>query len=385
MTVDPAIESQALALVTARRFGEAEALLMRATASGTAPVSHWRLLVAALRGQARPADALPIQEMLVRALPGDLTMRFDLAEILLLLGQFERGWREYRHRYQLPHTASLERKVQKPRWDGRPIPGKTLLIHDEQGLGDTFQFMRLVAAAAAKSQARVVVEVNHETAGLARRMGGFDAVSLRGALPPAFDQHCELMSLPMAMGLQLPDLPVEVSYLSADPDRVSVWRDRLAGIAGLKVALVWAGRPEHLNDANRSMALEHFAPLAMAGVTFLSIQKGPAGAAAAAPPPGMALVDLGPQIGDFEDTAAILSLVDLLISVDSSPVHLAGGLGVPAWVMLPFAPDWRWLLDRKDSPWYPAARLFRQVADGDWSRPIAEAAHALTDLLESRG
>jgi hypothetical protein len=375
------LEQAAHALVTAGQFAAAEVLLREATASGSAPLALWQLLVVSLRRQGRPEEALPIQEMLVEALPGDLAMRFDLAETLLLLGRFDRGWREYRYRYQLPHTVSTARQVQKPRWDGQPIAGKTLLIHDEQGFGDTFQFMRLVARAKARSGARIIFEVNQETESLARRMGGFDVLTVRGALPPPFDLHCELMSLPMAMGLQLADLPGSVPYLIPDPARQGLWRERLAPTAGLKVALVWAGRPAHLNDANRSMSLAQLAPLAMPGVTFLSIQKGPSEDLAATPPSGMSLLNLSPQITDFEDTAAILSLADLLISVDSSPAHLAGALGRPTWVMLPFVPDWRWLMHRDDSPWYPEARLFRQPAPGDWTQPVAAMRQALGDLL----
>ncbi|MBK3844343.1 glycosyltransferase family 9 protein, partial [Paraburkholderia aspalathi] len=258
-----------------------------------------------------------------------------------------------------------------------PIPGKTLLIHDEQGFGDTFQFMRMVPWAKARSGARVVLEVNAEILPLAQRSQGFDDIVARGSLPPAFDLHCEMMSLPMAMGLTLSDLPGQVPYLSADPQRCSKWRGRLADLPRPLVALVWAGRPTHFNDANRSITLAQLAPLARRNVTFLSIQKGPVATQATAPPPGMSLVSLSDDIHDFEDTAAILSIADLLISVDSSPVHLAGALGRPVWVMLPFVPDWRWLLERTDTPWYPQTRLFRQTARDDWGDVMAAMAREL--------
>lgn len=372
------VEIQAQNLIAQGRYAEAESLLKTALGGGTGPIPLWRLLVATLRNQGRPAEALPIQEMLVDNVPGDVSMRFDLAEILLLLGEFERGWREYRYRYQLPHTTRIERKVQAPRWSGQPIPGKTLLIFDEQGFGDTFQFIRMVAWAKARSQARVILEINPETAGFARRMGGFDVLTLRGELPPPFDLHCEMMSLPLAMGLKLSNLPGEpMPYLSPDPERLAHWRRRLKDAKGPLVCLVWAGRPTHVNDANRSMNLARLAPLAASGATFLSIQKGPTEGAAASPPDGMTLVNLSPEIRDFEDTAAILSVADLLISVDSSPVHLAGALGRPAWVMLPYAPDWRWLVGREDTPWYPSLRLFRQSGPGDWTGVIQRMAQEL--------
>jgi hypothetical protein len=372
-----AVEQRVRPLLNERRFAEAEALLRPYLVSGSGPLVLWRLLAAAIRPQGHIAETRAIQEMLVSYAPGDFAARFDLSETLLLLGEFERGWREYRYRYSLPHSVSIERKVQAPRWNGQPIPGKTLLIHDEQGYGDTFQFMRMVAWAKARSGARVVLEVTPEVLPLARRTAGFDEITVRGSLPPAFDLHCEMMSLPMAMGLALGDLPGQVPYLSADPQRLAKWQQRLADLPRPLVALAWAGRPTHLNDANRSMTLAQLAPLAQPGVTFLSIQKGPAEDQVDTPPAGMSLVSLSSEIHDFEDTAAILSIADLLISVDSSPVHLAGALGRPVWVMLPFVPDWRWLLNRTDTPWYPQTRLFRQAAPGDWEGMMAMTATEL--------
>jgi hypothetical protein len=375
------IEAQAQALLAVGRGIEVEAMVAPYLGTGSGPVSLWAILAQAYRVQGRVAEARPILEMLVDALPGHLSTRFDLSETLLLLGDFDRGWREYGYRYSLAHTTRIERKVQRPRWDGRPIPGQTLLIHDEQGYGDTFQFMRMVAWAKERSQARVVLEINHEMAGIAGRMQGFDAITLRGDLPPPFDVHCEMMSLPKVMGLQLSDLPgAPMPYLTALPERRDVWRQRLAAYGGLKVACVWAGRPTHMNDANRSMTLATLAPLAQEGVTFFSIQKGPTEAAALTPPDKMNLISLSSGIADFDDTAAILSEVDLLISIDSSPVHLAGALGCPVWVMLPLLPDWRWLLNRDDSPWYPSARLFRQSEWGRWDQVVARVAAALADL-----
>ncbi|WP_114810574.1 glycosyltransferase family 9 protein [Paraburkholderia kururiensis] len=379
-----ALDRQIRPLLAQQRYEEAEALLRPLVASGTAPLAVWRWLASALRPQGKIAETRAIQEMVVAHVPGDYAARFDLSETLLLMGEFERGWREYRYRYSLAHTASMERKVQRPRWNGQPIPGKTLLIHDEQGFGDTFQFLRMVPWAKAKSGARVILEVSREVLLLAARTRGFDHILARGELPPPFDAHCELMSLPMAMGLTLADLPGPTPYVQPDAQRVERWRKRLATLPRPWVALVWAGRPTHPNDANRSLALEQLAPLAHCEATFLSLQKGPAEAQAGRPPDGMSLASLSSEIDDFEDTAAILSLADLLVSVDSSPVHLAGALGRPVWVMLPFVPDWRWLLAREDSPWYPHARLFRQPARGDWASVIAAIARELGSFVRSR-
>ena len=377
-----ALEQQVRALMAEGRLAEAEAMVSPFLASGSGPIPLWRLLAHIIRHQGRIAETRTIQQMLVDAVPGDLSGRFDLAETLLLLGEFERGWREYHYRYSLPHTTRIDRKVQRPRWDGRPIPGQTLLIHDEQGFGDTFQFLRMVSWAKERSGARVILEINPETLSLAKRFKGADEIIQRGTIPPPFDVHCEMMSLPMALGLTLSDLPGPIPYLSAHPTRLAKWRKRLAKYPRPLVALVWAGRPNHHNDANRSIALADLAPLGATGATFLAMQKGPRAMDAKTPPPGMSILSFDDDITGFEDTAAILTVADLLISVDSSPVHLAGALGRPAWVMLPFVPDWRWLMEREDTPWYPSLRLFRQTARGDWPGVVRRMAAELTNLCK---
>lgn len=377
-TVDISVlDQQVRALMAQGRLAEAEAVVRPLLASGSGPVPLWRLAAQLYRQQGHLAETRKIQEMLVDAVPGDLSGRFDLAETLLLMGEFERGWREYHYRYSLAHTTRIERKVQRPRWDGRPMPGRPLLIHDEQGFGDTFQFIRMIPWAKTRSQAHVILEINRESLPLAERLDGIDEITVRGTLPPAFDVHCEMMSLPMVMGLKMSDLPGKIPYLSPSPTRVAKWRKRLAKLPRPLVGLVWAGRPSHHNDANRSMSLADLAPLAMPGVSFLAVQKGPKAAQAKTPPEGMSVLALDDEIADFEDTAAILAIADLLISVDSSPVHLAGALGRPVWVMLPLIPDWRWLMERADTPWYPQTRLFRQTVRGDWSGVVANLAREL--------
>ena len=378
----PALVERAQRLLADDQTAAARALLQSALQDG-GPSAPWRLLALALCAQGRYAESLAILRRVVDAEPGNLDARFELAETLLLLGDFDAGWREYRFRYRLSYTRQLERKVQQARWDGRPLPGATLLIHAEQGYGDTLQFLRLVERARRQSGARVVLEVMPELLSLARRVGGYDEIIARGELPPRFDRHCELLGLPMALKLQLAELPATPSgtmpYLVADPARLEKWRRRLADLPRPWVALVWAGRPEHNNDRRRSLRLVDFAPLARRDMSFVALQKGPAAGQAADPPPDMALQALDTEIADFEDSAAILTLADLLISVDSSPVHLAGALGRPAWVLLPFVPDWRWLVEREDSPWYPSLRLFRQPAPGDWAAVLDRLAVALND------
>ncbi|PWW09551.1 glycosyl transferase family 8 [Mangrovibacter plantisponsor] len=368
------------ALLKAECWAEAEVVLCQALASGTGPVALWRQLYMAFRQQGKFVAATQVMDMIVQTVPGDMGARFDLSEMLLLQGEFTRGWREYRFRYKLDHTRMFERHMQKPRWEGQPVKGKTLLIHDEQGYGDTFQFLRLVEQAQERSGAHIILEVNQEACNLARRVSGYNQLIVRGTLPPPFDFHCELMSLPAALGLQLSQLPGRMPYLFADPERVEKWRARLAGLPRPLVGLVWAGSPTHANDKRRSLTLADLAPLALEGITFLALQKGPAAEQAVAPPPGMSLLSLSGEIHDFDDTAAILTVADILVSVDSSPVHLAGALGRPAWVLLPFLNDWRWLIQRDDSPWYPGMRLFRQPVPGQWETVLQNVAAALKEL-----
>ncbi|WP_435816208.1 tetratricopeptide repeat protein [Achromobacter xylosoxidans] len=375
---------EAEALLREGQHAQAETLLRDALTQAGHHVALLRLLVQALRPQGKLRDARDALERVLRAEPGDAGSRFELAEVLLTEGDFDAGWREYRYRYHLAHTAALARHVQKPRWDGRPIPGQTLLLHDEQGYGDTFQFLQLVALARARSGARIVLEVKEPCHALARRGDGIDEVIVTGSPPPPFDSHCELMSLPLALGLRLDDLPVRTGYLRADPACVALWRARLADLPRPLVGLVWAGRPTHPRDAQRSLALADLAPLAPAGVTFGGLQLGAASAQAAAPPPGLSMVPLSQDIRDFDDTAAILTQLDVLVSVDSSPLHLAGALGCPAWALLPFASDWRWLRERRDSPWYPSIRLFRQPAPHAWQPVLEEVADALRVLRTAR-
>lgn len=377
------IMQKAKDMIASGSFSEAEALVRPLLATGSGPIGLWKLLISSLRAQNRFTEVKNIQSRLVDVLPGDYSMRFDLAETLLMLGEFERGWKEYRYRYSLDHTVRIERRVQIQRWDGKPMPGKTLLIYDEQGFGDTFQFIRLIEKAKEISQAKIVLDVRPEILPFAQRMSGIDEILVRGQLPPDFHAHCELMSLPMAMGLKLSDLPGKVPYLTANPEYVEKWRNKLAHLPRPIVCLVWAGRPQP--TPQRFFPLATLAPLALPGVSLVSLQLGAQAAEAQTPPSGMAITDLGKEITSFEDTAAILTVADLLVSADSAPVHLAGALGRPAWVMLLRSADWRWLQDREDSPWYPSLRLFRQSAYKDWAgvaERIAKEIALLRDNLK---
>jgi Flp pilus assembly protein TadD len=297
--------------------------------------------------------------------------RHNLALMLLARGDFEEGWAEHEWRY-----PSARRNFKQPRWDGGLLEGQTILLHAEQGLGDTLQFIRY-APMVAKRGGRIIVECQRE---LQRLIQGMDAnfqVVARGERLPEFDLHCPLLSLPFIFKTTLESIPHTVPYLMPDQNLQQLWRQRLnASGDGTKIGLVWAGNPEHKKDRARSIPADRLAPLAqLQGATFFSLQKGPAQQQEI---PELRLIQLSPELQDFADTAAAISLMDLIISVDTSVAHLAGALGKAVWVMLPYSADWRWLQKREDSPWYPTMRLFRQPARGDWKSVLRQLVSALS-------
>jgi hypothetical protein len=262
----------------------------------------------------------------------------------------------------------------KPLWLGEyPLGRKTILLHAEQGLGDTIMFVRY-APLFARAGATVVVEVQPA---LRDALSGLDGVRVvaQGETLPAFDVHCPLGSLPLAHKTTLANVPAAIPYLHANEDRLARWRTRLEALPGRRVALAFAGNPAHINDRNRSIALDRLRPLlALPGMSFISVQRDVRDADREALGDRL-ITDLGGELADFADTAAVLALSDLVLTVDTAVAHLASALGRPTWILLPFWPDWRWTLDRDASPWYPDARLFRQGADGDWA-PVIERVKA---------
>jgi hypothetical protein len=261
------------------------------------------------------------------------------------------------------------------------LAGKTILLHAEQGLGDTIQFARYAPLVAAQG-AKVVLEVQPELKSLLSRLDGVTAVVARGEAPPPFDVHCPLGSLPLAYKTDLPVVSAQLPYLSADQAHLSKWSPRIEKLPSPRIALAWAGNPAHDNDRNRSIALSELARLLAVPASFISIQRDVRSADAAQLAATTQLTHLGGELADFNDTAAVLALCDLLITVDSAPAHLAGAMGRPVWVLAPFAPDWRWMLDGEITPWYPSARVFRQSALADWNAVTARVAAALPQQLK---
>jgi hypothetical protein len=308
--------------------------------------------------------------------------------VLLLQGDYAEGWREYEWRWRIPAFNAPVRRFAQRVWDGARTTG-TILLHAEQGLGDTLQFARYAKLVAARC-ASVVLECQPELRSLMAGVPGIARVVARGEPLSLFDAHAPLMSLPARFGTTLQNVPWDGPYVRADAQRAERWRNVLAadaaslGMARCRVGLVWAGRPQQWDDRKRSIPLAAMAPLARAADTvFYSLQVGAAAAQAAAPPPGMRLVDHTARIADFSDTAALASQLDLVITIDTSVAHLGGAMALPTWVLVANAPDWRYHLARSDNPWYPTMRLFRQARDGDWSSAIAAAADALA--LRARG
>jgi len=334
----------------------------------------------ALQAQGRRADAVAQYRRAIALRPDYVDAHLAEAFFLLLTGDFAPGFEQLEWRWRLKDRK--QRNVAQPLWRGEPLDGKTILLHAEQGFGDSLMLLRYAPLVAARG-GRVVIELPRGLERLAARLaGGPYAIITEGHPPPAFDTHCPLMSLPLACGTTLATVPATIPYFTVAPEAVARWRTRLAGAIGMKVGIVWAGNPAHKNDRMRTIALARLAPLFdVGGVQWYSLQVGERAADLAKLGDGR-IADLSPDLTDFAETAAAIAVLDLVIGADTAVVHLAGALGKPVWVMLPSDPDWRWLLERGDSPWYPSARLVRQQAPGDWEGVIGRVRAALADCVE---
>lgn len=301
---------------------------------------------------------------------------FCEAAYRLVNAEFTRGWEKYEWRWKVKE-AGMARVFSQPLWLGREdIAGKTILLYSEQGYGDTLQFCRYAALVAALG-ARVLLEVQPPLRPLLARMRDPAQVFATGDALPAFDYQCPLMSLPLAFRTDSETIPAVTPYLSADPARVEAWRTYLGPTAKPRIGIAWSGRPAFRNDYNRSLRLNGLLPLLTDFADFISLQKELRDHDREILATHPQIRNVGETLNDYDDTAALLECLDLVISVDTSVAHLAGALGKPTWVLLPYYPDWRWLLDREDSPWYPGTRLFRQPRPGDWDSVIARVATEL--------
>ena len=361
------------AFAALERRDEAVAQYREAVAAKPGYVEAWINLGKALRGLNRHDEAIVAFEQALALRPADVEARRSQGMARLILGDFKTGWPLWRF--------ARTRAVPQHLWLGDgDLAGKTILLYAEQGLGDTIQFARYIPLMARRG-ARIVLEVQQELVSLLEALSGVAAVRALGEALPPFDCYCPLLSLGLAFGTELATIPAAVPYV-VPPAGTAVPRDRQGAC---RVGLSWSGNPLHLNDRNRSIPLQRLAPLlALPGIEFVALQKELRDGEAEALKQCGRVTVVSQDLTDFAATAAIMAGLDLVITVDSAVAHLAGALCKNVWILLPFSPDWRWLLERSDSPWYPSARLFRQKAPGDWDGVIADLRQALEQMAAPR-
>lgn len=330
------------------------------------------------------ARALPYYTRTLEINPDHAEALFSRGLAYLMMGDFDKGWHGYEWRYSRPSQGSL-RSYPEPRWDGSDLQGKTILIHAEQGLGDTFQFIRYAKLIKEKNGI-VIAAVQKPLVTLMKQCKHIDRVISLDDTPPHFDVHSPLLSLPYALKTQLETIPCEIPYLYADEKLVADWKQKLAADKNFKIGICWQGNDNYATPllratvAQKSVHPKEFAPICQVpGVSVYSLQKTTGTDQLKNLPDTVRIItfdgDFDQSNGRFMDTAAVIKNLDLVITVDTSISHLASGLGVPTWIMLPNPADWRWMIDRTDSPWYPnITRLFKQPTPGDWQSMIKEVA-----------
>ncbi|MFN7194294.1 MAG: tetratricopeptide repeat protein [Rhodospirillales bacterium] len=326
----------------------------------------------------RYAEAREGYARVLAAKPDDPLARMNSAMCALLLGDFAEGWPNYEWRWQAGNFPKPQLDV--PQWMGEAdLTGKRILLYAEQGLGDTIQFVRYAPLVAARG-ARVVVQAQAALKSLLQTLDGVESVLDQDEKLPPIDLQCPLMSLPLAFDTQLASIPAAVPYLRTDKKRVAAWRKKLGQKDRKRVGLVWSGNTAHKNDRNRSIPLAELVPLFAADVVFFSLQKEMRDEDAETAKKFANFTHFGATLRDFADTAALVETMDIVVAVDTSVLHLAGALGKPTLALVAFNPDWRWLLDRNDTPWYPNTELVRQNARGDWSDALKRIYNRLTKL-----
>ena len=332
----------------------------------------------ALQWLNRVDEAIARYDTAIAARPHDAYAHWNKGLAALYGGDFETGWREYEWRWAKPDFAANKRDYPQPQWRGESdVSGKTILLFSEQGLGDTIEFCRY-ATLLAERGATVLLEVQAPLVPLLKTLPGVAGVFARGDALQPFDLQCPIMSLPLAFKTDLATIPAKIPYLAPSPAKTALWRSKLGAKTKPRIGLAWSGSPTQKNDRNRSTTLERLAPLlAESRFEFHVLQKDIRDVDRATLARFPDLRVHGDDLNDFDDTAALTGAMDLTVSVCTSILHLAGAMGKPAWAMLTFSPDWRWLMERDDSPWYPGMRLFRQTKVGDWDGVVARVRAAL--------
>jgi tetratricopeptide (TPR) repeat protein len=379
--------NRGVALVAQGKFDEAIASLNHGVELTPDSADAHTSLGAALCSQHRFDEALAHYDRALQLDPGHAEAAWNRALVWLQHGDYERGWPAYESRWRCKKVTPLPAYTQ-PRWDGSPLDGRTILLYGEQGLGDTLQFARYAPMLRARG-GRVILQCQNALLPLLTRTPGIDGLVGWGATPPPFDVWTPLMSLPFLFGTTLQTVPAEVPYIFPDPDLVAHWARQLSPVRGFRIGIGWQGSPRNAWDRHRSCSLEQFEPLArIPGVHLISLQKGLGSEQLRALGGRFPVLNLGELFdeasGPFMDSAAIVANLDLVICVCTSLIHLAGAMKRPSWIVLNFSSDWRWVLGREDSPWYPTVRLFRQTNSGDWAGVFRRMATELPKEIAAR-
>ncbi len=366
------------------REGSIEACRRAIVLKPDMPIAHYNL-GASLKTVNRIDETIVAFREAIHHNPDFVEAHFGLGQMLLMQGKYEAGWPEYEWRWKQQDyqwLRNIHGEFSQPRWTGERLNGKTILIYSEQGMGDAIQYVRYIPRVIAKG-GKVVLAVHPPLKPLFAAIDGVTITGLDDVPFPPFDVYCPLLSLPLVFKTRFTTIPTEVPYLFADPAATDRWRARVGG-TGLRVGIVWAGNPTQKGDHWRSPRLASVQPLfTVPGVDFVALQMGPGRDDIRACPLPSNVLDLGEEIKDFRDTAAIMAGLDLVITSCTAPLHLACALGVPTWGMIPFAPHFLWQLDRSDSPWYPTLRLYRQdTPGGDWSGAVGRIAADLAALAK---
>ena len=368
-------------LIDLGRTGEAEEQLRQALSINPefAP-AHYNLGVALEeRGDFDGAQKAYQQAVTLKSDEPDY--HWNAALVTLLKGDFGEGWEQYE--WRLRRKRNLTRNVKRPRWNGSDPTGQTILVQTEQGYGDTFQFIRYAQLLKARG-ARVIVECQPKTERLLPFAAGVDEIISRDEKLPKFDQYIQLLSLPHLFSTTLENVPAPIPYITAPPEAAGAWNARVNMAAGYKVGLVWRGNPQNTINPKKSILIAEVAGLcALEGVNWFSIQLDAGQDELGALRKHATIEECGPQLTDWAETAALISELDLVVTVDTGVAHLAGALGKPVWVLLSHIPDWRWMLERTDSPWYPTARLYRQPAPGDWPAVLGQVRDDLEKIVQA--
>jgi tetratricopeptide (TPR) repeat protein len=385
-----AVNMQGILLHTEGRFPEAIEIFARAEALGSHPAASNR--GNSLLDMGNMAEALQAHQQAVDRDPTHPGALYNLALTQLRLGDWEHGWSNYEARWRFREVHRTPRVFRQPRWLGELLHGERVLLHAEQGLGDTIQFCRFAALVAARG-GMPILQVQQPAERLMRSLSvvraGVAETAVLGTPPPQFDLECPLMNLPAVFETTPETVPWQGAYLGADPDLAQDKRmhfpDNHPAAMPLRVGVAWAGNPRYKADLQRSMSLDTLLPLLRApAVTWISLQKGPAAAQLAGLPDDIFIADGSSEDRDLAETAALVATLDLVITTDTCIAHLAGAMGKPVWILLPHLGDWRWMQDLETTPWYPTARLYRQTVPGDWPSLLDSLIGKLSGLLRLR-